>query len=63
MNKMGPVTLVLDLHISHDRFGSNSDPSLNGHLHRPNDIDKSLEETKGPRGVYVDVRDRPSRWR
>ncbi len=27
-----PVSLVLDLHIGHDRFGSNSDPSLNGHL-------------------------------
>jgi hypothetical protein len=28
-----------------DRFGSSSDPSLNGHLHYPNDIDKSLNET------------------
>ena len=41
---MGPVPLVVDLHIAHDRFGSNSDPSLNGHLHYPNDIDKSLNE-------------------
>jgi hypothetical protein len=40
-----PVPLVLDLRIVHDRFGSNSDPSLNGHLHYPNDIDKSLNET------------------
>jgi hypothetical protein len=38
------VSLVLDLLITHDRFGSNSDPSLNGHLHYPNDIDKSLNE-------------------
>ncbi len=27
---------VLDLHITHDRFGSSSDRSLNGHLHYPN---------------------------
>jgi hypothetical protein len=39
------VPSVLDLHIVHDRFGSTSDPSLNGHLHYPNDIDKSLNET------------------
>ncbi len=38
------VTLVLDLRIVHDLFGSISDPSLNGHLHYPNDIDKSLNE-------------------
>jgi hypothetical protein len=38
--------LVLDLHITHDRLGSNSDPTLNGTLHypNPNDIDKSLNE-------------------
>jgi hypothetical protein len=36
--------LVLDLRIAHDRFGSSSDPSLNGQLHYPNDIDKSLNE-------------------
>jgi hypothetical protein len=39
------VPLVLDLHIDHDRFGSNSDLNLNGHLHYPNDIDRSLNET------------------
>ena len=39
------MNLVLDLHIDHDRFESSSDPSLNGHLHYPNDIDKSLNET------------------
>ncbi len=44
-NAAGPVPLVLDLRIAHDRFGSSSDPSLNGHLHYPNDIDKSLNET------------------
>jgi hypothetical protein len=45
MSVVGPVPLVLDLLITHDRFGSTSDPSLNGHLHYPNDIDKSLNES------------------
>jgi hypothetical protein len=44
-NAADPVPLVLDLHIAHDRFGSSSDLNLNGHLHYPNDIDKSLNET------------------
>jgi hypothetical protein len=39
------VPLVLDLRIAHDRFGSSSDPCLNGLLHYPNDIDKSLNES------------------
>jgi hypothetical protein len=38
------VSLVLDLRIPHERFGSRSDPNLNGHLHYPNDIDRSLNE-------------------
>ena len=40
----GPVSLVLDLRIAHDRFGSSSDPNLNEKLQWPNDIDKSLNE-------------------
>jgi hypothetical protein len=40
-NAAGPVPLVLDLR---DRFGSSSDPSLNGNLHYPNDIDRSKNE-------------------
>ena len=44
MNVTGPVPLVLDLHIDHERFDSSSDPNLNGHLHYPNDIDRSLNE-------------------
>ena len=44
-NTTGPVPLVLDLRIAHDRFGSSSDPSLNGNLHYPNNIDRSLNET------------------
>ena len=39
------MPLVLDLRIAHDRFGSSSDPSFNGHLHYPNDIDRSLNES------------------
>ncbi len=36
---------MLDLHIVHERWGSSSDPSLNGHLHYPNDLDGPLNET------------------
>ena len=43
-NASGPVPLVLDLRIAHDRFGSSADPTLNGRLHYPNNIDKSLNE-------------------
>ncbi len=41
----GSIPLVLDLRIDHERFGSSSDPSINGHLHYPNDVDRSLNET------------------
>ncbi len=37
--------MVLGLHITHDRFGGTSDLNVNGHLHYPNDIDRSLNET------------------
>jgi hypothetical protein len=45
-NAADPVPLVLDLHITHDRFESSCDPTLNGTLHypNPNDIDRSLNE-------------------
>jgi hypothetical protein len=42
-NAADPVPLVLDLRLTHDRFDSRSDPTLNGRLHY-NDIDKSLNE-------------------
>ena len=45
VNEEGPVPLVLDLCIVHDRFGRSSDLSLNGNLRYPNDIDRSLNET------------------
>ena len=44
-NAADPVPLVLDLLIAHDRFGSSSDLNLNGHLHYPNDINQSLNES------------------
>ena len=44
-NPTGPVPLVLDLRIAHELWGSTSDPILNGNLHYPNDIDRSLNET------------------
>ncbi len=46
VNAAVPVPLVLDLRITHDRFGNRSDPILNGTLHypNPNDIDRSLNE-------------------
>ena len=38
------MPLVLDLRIAHERWGSSTDPTLNGHLHYPNDLDKPLNE-------------------
>ena len=43
-NTEGPVSLVMDLWIVHELWGSNSNPSLNGHLHYPTDIDRTLNE-------------------
>ena len=43
-NQTGPVPLVLDLRITHERFGRSSDLSINGSLHYPNDKDRSLNE-------------------
>ena len=43
-NAARPVPLVLDLRIAHERWGSSSNPSLNGHLNYPADIDRRLNE-------------------
>ncbi len=43
-NESGPVPLVLDLRITHERIGHSSDLSLNGNLRYPNDKDRSLNE-------------------
>jgi hypothetical protein len=37
--------MVLDLRIAHDRMGSSTDPSLNGPLKYPNNLDQSLNDT------------------
>ena len=38
------MPLVLDLRIAHDRVGSSADPTLNGHLKYPNNLDQSLND-------------------
>jgi hypothetical protein len=50
-NTGGAVPLVLDLHITHDRFGSSSDPSRNGRLHYPNNLDGPINEVRPPPNV------------
>ena len=35
---------MLDLRIVHDRVGRSADPSLNGHLKYPNNLDQSLND-------------------
>ena len=61
-NAGGPVPLVLDLRITHDRFDSSSDPSINGHLHYPNDLDRPLNEAAADkiRAYRADYNNRPS---
>jgi hypothetical protein len=44
-NAAGPVPLVLDLRVAHDRVDSSADPALNGHLRYPNNLDQSLNDT------------------
>jgi hypothetical protein len=58
----GPVPLVLDLCIAHERFGSSSDSSFNGHLHYPNDLDGPLNEAAADkiRQYLADYNNRPS---
>jgi hypothetical protein len=55
------VSLVLDLRIVHDRFGSIPDPSRNGFLHYHTDIDRSLNETDSDkiRKYLVDFNNNP----
>ncbi len=58
----GPVPLVLDLRITHERFGSSSDPSINGHVHYPNDLDRPLNEAAADkiRAYRANYNNRPS---
>ena len=48
--------------VCHDRWGNSSDPSLNGHLHYPNDVDRPLNETTDDkiRLYRTDYNNRPS---
>ncbi len=61
-NAVGPVSLVLDLRIAHERWGSSSNHSLSGHLHYPADIDRSLNEAAGDKVLQYrsDYNNRPS---
>jgi hypothetical protein len=43
-NAAGPVPLVLDLRVAHNRVDSSTDPVLNGHLRDPNNLDQSLND-------------------
>jgi hypothetical protein len=58
---MGPVSLVLDLRIAHDRVGSSVDPTLNGHLKYPNNLDQSLNDAAADtiRKYRADYNNRP----
>jgi hypothetical protein len=56
-----PVPLVVDLRIAHDRVGSSADPTLNGHLKYPNNLDQSLNDAAADkiRKYRVDYNNRP----
>jgi hypothetical protein len=61
-NEAGPVPLVLDLRIAHDRVGSSTDPTLNGHLKYPNNLDQSLNDAAAEkiRKYRADYNNRPT---
>ena len=44
-NVAGPVSLVMDLRVVHDRVDSSLDLALNGHLRYPINLDQSLNDT------------------
>jgi hypothetical protein len=55
------VPLVLDLRIAHDRVGSSTDPTINGHLRYPNNLDQSLNDAAADkiRKYRADYNNRP----
>ena len=57
----GPVSLVMDLCFTHDRWGSISNPSLNEKLHYPTDLDRTLNEVMTDKNLQyrVDHNNRP----
>ncbi len=56
------MPLVLDLRIAHDRVGSSADPTLNGNLKYPNNLDQSLNDAPADkiRKYRADYNNRPS---
>jgi hypothetical protein len=62
-NVSGPVPLLLDLRVAHDRVGSSADPALNGHLRYPNNLDQSLNDTSADkiRRYRADYNNNPTR--
>jgi hypothetical protein len=62
-NEADPVLVVLDLRIAHDRVGSSADPTLDGHLKYPNNLDQSLNDTPADkiRKYRADYNNRPPR--
>ena len=60
-NEAGPVPWVLDLRIDHDRVGSSTDPTLNGHLRYPKKLDQSLNDAAADkiRKCRVDYNNNP----
>ena len=52
---------MLDLRIAHDRVGSSTDPTLNGHLKYPNNLDQSLNDAASDkiRKYRADYNNRP----
>jgi hypothetical protein len=60
-NEAGPVSLVLDLRIAHDRMGSSAETSLNCHLKYPNNFDQSLNDAAADkiRKYRADYNNRP----
>jgi hypothetical protein len=60
-NESDPVPLVVDLRIAHDRVGSSTDPTLNGHLRYPNNLDQSLNDEAADkiRKYRTDYNNRP----
>ena len=56
---VGPVSMVMDLRIAHELWTSTSNPSLDDHLHYPDDIDRTLNETAADKvlqSVYKKIR-------
>jgi hypothetical protein len=60
-NETGPMPLVMDLRIAHERVGSSADPTLNGHLKYPNNLDQSLNDAAADkiRKYRADYNNRP----